>query len=100
MTPLALSRGDVADYVGALIFVYMILIVANVVLSWVALFRPIPYNLALRAVTGFIEESTDPYLNFFRGFVPRIGPLDVSPIVALLALSIVGNWIVVPLIRG
>ena len=29
-------------------------------------FRPIPYNLTLRAVLGFIEETTDPYLNLFR----------------------------------
>lgn len=96
---IALTRGNVADYVSALIFVYTILIIANIVLSWIAQFRPIPYNLTLRAVTGFIEESTNPYLNVFRGFVPRIGPLDISPIVAILVLSI-GGGIVVGLIRG
>ncbi len=99
MILVALSRGDIADYVAALIFVYTVLIIANVVLSWIGQFRPIPYNLTLRAVTGFIESSTDPYLNLFRRFVPRIGPLDISPIVAILALSIVGG-IVVGLIRG
>ena len=46
--------------------------------------------MPLRAVTGFIEESTNPYLNIFRSFIPRIGPLDVSPIVGILVLSIVG----------
>ena len=48
---------------------------------------------------GFIEETTNPYLNLFRAFVPRIGPLDISPIVAILVLSIVGG-LVVGLIRG
>ena len=48
---------------------------------------------------GFIEESTNPYLNLFRRFIPRIGPLDISPIVAILVLSIVGG-LVVDLIRG
>jgi uncharacterized protein YggT (Ycf19 family) len=99
LTLLALTRGDIADYVSALIFVYFVLIIANVVLSWVQQFRPIPYNMPLRAVLGFIEDSTNPYLNLFRAWVPRIGPLDISPIVAILALSIVGG-LVVNLIRG
>ncbi|MQA74378.1 MAG: YggT family protein [Solirubrobacterales bacterium] len=94
-----LTRGDIADYLAALIFVYTILIVANVLLSWVRQFRPIPYNVTLRRVLGFIEESTDPFLNFFRGFIPRIGPLDVSPIVAIIALSVVGG-IAVNLVEG
>ena len=99
MTLLALTRGDIADYVSALLFVYFVLIIANVVLSWVQQFRPIPYNMTLRAVLGFIEDTTNPYLNLFRAWVPRIGPLDISPIVAILVLSIVGG-LIVGLIRG
>ena len=99
LTPVALTRGDIADYASALLFVYFVLIIANVVLSWVQQFRPIPYNTTLRAVLGFIEDTTNPYLNLFRSFVPRIGPLDISPIVAILVLSIVGG-LVVELIRG
>jgi YggT family protein len=99
MSALALTRGNLADYAEALIFVYLILIIANVILSWVQQFRPMPYNLPLRAVTGFIEESTNPFLNIFRSFIPRIGPLDISPIVAILVLSIVGG-LIVDLIRG
>jgi uncharacterized protein YggT (Ycf19 family) len=99
LTLVALTRGDIADYVSALLFVYFVLIIANVVLSWVQQFRPIPYNMALRAVLGFIEDTTNPYLNLFRAWVPRIGPLDISPIIAILALSLVGG-LVVSLIRG
>ena len=99
MTLVALTRGDVAHYVSALLFVYFVLIIANIVLSWVQQFRPIPYNLPLRAVLGFIEESTNPYLNLFRPWVPRIGPLDISPIVAILVLSI-GGGLIVGLIEG
>ncbi len=99
MTVLALSRGNVADYVAALLFVYTVLIIANVILSWIQQFRPIPYSTPIRAVTGFIEETTNPFLNLFRNFIPRIGPLDISPIVAILVLSILGG-VVVGLIRG
>jgi YggT family protein len=95
----AITRGDVADYVDALVFVYFVLILLNIVLSWIQQFRPIPYNLTLRAVIGFIEESTNPYLNVFRRWVPRIGPLDISPILATILLFVVGG-IVSNLIRG
>ncbi len=95
----ALTRGDVADYVAAIFFVYWVLIILNVLLSWIQQFRPIPYNLPLRAVIGFIEETTNPYLNVFRRWVPRIGPLDISPIFATIVLFLVGG-IVVSLIRG
>jgi YggT family protein len=50
-----------------------------------------------------VRETTDPYLNLFRRFVPmvRIGPgaLDLSPIVAVIVLLVV-QAVVVRLIRG
>ena len=98
--PLAVTRGDIADYVAALFLIYTILIFIRVLMSW---FTRIPYNRILNAVLEFIRETTDPYLNLFRKFVPmvRIGPgaLDLSPIVAIIVLMIVQS-IVVGLIRG
>ena len=99
MAAAALTRGDVATYVSALFFVYTMLILASVLLSWIQQFRPIPYNLTLRAVIGFIEETTQPFLNLFRSFVPRLGPLDLSPLVAILVLGLLGG-VVVGLILG
>ncbi len=98
-TVAAFTRDDVAGYISALVFVYLILIILNIALSWIQMFRPIPYNLTLRAVTGFITESTDPYLAVFRRWIPSIGPIDISPILAILTLTIVGR-IVTGLISG
>ena len=36
----------------------------------------------------FIREITDPYLDFFRRFLPPVGGLDFSPIVAVIVLQI------------
>jgi YggT family protein len=98
--PLALDRGDVADYVGALFLVYVILIFARIVISFVP---RMPYRPWLRAVLDFITETTDPYLNFFRRFLPRFGgggfALDLSPMIGLIVLF-VAEAIVVGLIRG
>jgi YggT family protein len=96
----AITRDDIAGYVSKLILVYTILVFIRVLMSW---FTRIPYNPILMAVLDFVRETTDPYLNLFRRFVPmvRIGPgaLDLSPIVAIIVLSIVGR-IVVALIAG
>jgi len=98
--PLAITRGDVADYVNVLFTIYVVLIFIRVLMSW---FTRIPYNTVLNAVLEFVRETTDPYLNLFRKFVPmvRIGPgaLDLSPIVAVIVLLIVQS-IVVRIIAG
>ena len=97
---LAITRGDVADYVGTLVTVYVVLIFIRILLSWLP---RVPYNRILAAVITFITDVTDPYLNLFRRFIPpvRLGPgaLDLSPIVATIVLVLVGG-IVEAAIRG
>lgn len=94
----AIGRGEIADYVGALFTVYLILIFLRIILGWIQQFRPLPYNMTLRAVTGFIEETVDPYLNIFRRIIPPIGGggfgLDLSPILGIFLLYIVQALVV------
>jgi YggT family protein len=104
MTLAAISRDDVALYVDNVFLVFIIMIFASIAISWVVTFRgSLPYNRPLRAVTGFLDETVTPYLNVFRRFLPTVGVggmgLDLSPIVALVALFIV-RAIVVGLISG
>ena len=87
--PLAIDRHDVADYVSAIFIVYIILIFARILIS----FLPrVPYNRPLRAVLDFVTETTDPYLNFFRRFMPPIGgggfALDLSPMIGIILLFV------------
>ena len=100
LLPLALGRGDIADYVDTLVLVYLVLIFIRIIVSW---FRSIPYHPVLSGFLTFVHDVTDPYLNLFRRFIPmaRVGPaaLDLSPIVATFVLLIVGG-IAADLIRG
>jgi YggT family protein len=99
-TWLAVTRGDVADYVEILALVYLVFIFIRIIMSWIP---RIPYNRFLSAVLNFVSDVTDPYLNLFRRFLPpvRLGPgaLDLSPIVATFVLIIVSS-IVANIIRG
>lgn len=96
----AISRYDIADYVSALFLVYIILIFCNVLISYVP---RMPYRPWLRSVLDFITETTNPYLNFFRRFIPPLGgggfALDLSPILGVIALFVL-RAIVVGLIEG
>lgn len=100
MTLLAITRYDVADYVSALFLVYIILIFLNILISWIP---RMPYNRPLRATLDFVKETTDPYLNLFRRFLPPIGgsgfALDLSPMIGVIVLFVL-QGIVVRLIEG
>ena len=95
LAALAITRNDVADYLSTLLTVYIVLIFIRILMSW---FTRIPYNRWLSMVLKFVSDVTDPYLNLFRRFIPpiRIGPgaLDLSPIVAVIVLSIVGGIVI------
>jgi YggT family protein len=98
--PLAITRDDVATYVNAIFIVYIILIFIRVLLSFVP---RMPYNLALRAVVDFVHQTTDPYLNIFRRFLPPVGgggfALDLSPVIGIILLFIL-QAVVVGAIEG
>jgi YggT family protein len=91
---LAVQRDDIADYIDTLVTVYIVLIFVRILISWIP---RIPYNRVLSALITFISDVTDPYLNLFRRFIPavRLGPgaLDLSPIVAVFVLIIVGGLV-------
>jgi YggT family protein len=97
---LADARSEIANYLSAVITVYMILIIAYILSSlFFAFGGRVPYARWSSAILGFLRDVCEPYLGLFRRFIPPLGPLDLSPIVALLVLQIVGG-IVVNQIRG
>jgi YggT family protein len=96
----ATARQDAADFVASLFFVYTLIIVAWIVLSLVfSLGVSLPYNRVVRGTLDFLHDTSEPLLRIFRRLGLRIGPLDLSPIVALIALRIVGG-LLVSIIQG
>ena len=97
---LASTRTEIADFVSALITVYTLIILAYIVINLLFAFGARPgYYRWLDTILTFLRDVAEPYLRIFRRFIPPIGPLDLSPIVAILVLQIVGG-IIVGLIEG
>ena len=88
-------RVTVANYVSALIDVYTILIFAYILSSLYQSFGGnVPYNRPLISVLDFLRQVCDPFLAIFRRFIPPLGGLDLSPIAAILVLTIGGDLLV------
>jgi YggT family protein len=89
------ARSEIADFLSALITVYVLVIIAWVVLSFIfAMGVRLPYSRWVNAVLDFLRDTSTPWLNLFRRLPLRVGPLDLSPIVAILALQILGGIVV------
>ena len=98
--PVAAVRDDVADFLSALLTVYIICLLAYIVINFFFAFGARPgYSRALDAVMTFLRDVSEPYLRIFRRFIPPIGPIDISPIIGILVLQIVGR-LIVGLVRG
>ena len=98
--PLATARATLADYLAALLDVYTILIFAYILTSLYQSFGgKVPYNRLLIGVLDFLRQVCEPYLRIFRRFIPPLGAVDLSPLVAILVLTI-GGGLIVGLIAG
>ena len=62
--------------------IYSLILLVRVLLSW---FPNLDWS---NPVLSTVSSITDPYLNAFRGLIPPLGGLDLSAIVAFLALNL------------
>lgn len=76
---------------ASLITAYSILIIVSVVLSWVSYSSQSPQ---LRRLSELVGVLVDPYLDLFRRVIPPLGGLDLSPIIGLVVLQIIGRALI------
>jgi YggT family protein len=79
---LADADSTVQSFVEVFVGVYVLLIFAFVLTSWIRM----PYSLWLSRIQRFLYDVCEPYLRLFRRVLPSLGPIDVSPIVAVIVL--------------
>ena len=76
---------DVSFLLGVLaqtLSIYTIVLIVRVLLSW---FPNLDWG---NPVLSAVSSITDPYLNIFRGLIPPLGGLDLSAIIAFIALNL------------
>ena len=81
-----------ASIIDNVLYIYMLIIIARALLSWV---NPDPYNSIVR----FLYNVTEPVMGFVRRRVPIVfGGLDLSPILVLLAIVFLQKFLVASLL--
>jgi uncharacterized protein YggT (Ycf19 family) len=73
---------SVESFLRVFVYVYSLVILAYIITSWVRL----PYSPWLNRIQRFLYDVCEPYLRLFRRILPTFGPLDLSPVVAVLFL--------------
>ncbi|MGB6407336.1 MAG: YggT family protein [Planococcus donghaensis] len=68
--------------------IYFYILIVSVFMSWVPSIKESSFG-------QMISKITDPYLDIFRRFIPPIGVIDISPIVAIFTLNLASQGIIV-----
>lgn len=75
------------DTLSMTLTIYTGLLIVRILLTWFPMIDW--YNQPFQA----LSQITDPYLNLFRSFIPPLGGMDLSPILAIFVLQIAGSLI-------
>ena len=85
---------SVLDLFDKIVYLYIWVLIINAVISWLVAFNVL--NTSNRFVYSILEVSyklTAPPLNFIRRFLPNLGPIDISPVILILALVFIRNLV-------
>ena len=77
-----------------LIRIYIWLLIAQAVLSWLLAFGVVNrYNRAVALIGDFLYRVTEPALRPIRNFLPNFGGIDISPIILILLLQMIREYL-------
>jgi YggT family protein len=65
-------------------------ILLYIITSWLRL----PYSSWLNRIQRFLYDVSEPYLRLFRRLLPSTGPLDLSPMIAVIVLVAAGRFVI------
>lgn len=86
----------VASLIDFVITIFIWILIANAVMSWLVAFNVIdPNNSIVRQIGYFLWRITEPVLAPVRKILPSLGGIDLSPIVVIIALYFLRNLILV-----
>ena len=77
-------------FVNVFVTVYTLIIFVYIITSWLRL----PYSPWLNRIQRFLYDVAEPYIRLFRRFLPALGPLDLSPIVAVITLGLLDRVLI------
>jgi uncharacterized protein YggT (Ycf19 family) len=87
---LADAVSSVETFVNVFLILYGLVIFVYIITSWLRL----PYSLTLNRIQRFLYDVCEPYLRLFRRVLPATGAIDLSPMLALIALGVIDRFLI------
>ena len=84
----AVSKAE--TFLNVFVTVYTLIILVYIITSWLRL----PYSPWLNRIQRFLFDVAEPYIRLFRRVLPPMGPLDLSPMVAVIALWLLDRLLI------
>jgi YggT family protein len=85
----------ILDVVLLVLQIYVWLLIAAAVLSWLIAFNVVNTRNQVVSMFGeFLYRITEPLLRPIRGMLPNLGGIDVSPVILILLIFLIENIIV------
>lgn len=89
------------NLINTVISIYIWLLIASAVISWLIAFSVLnTHNRVVYAITDFLYRVTEPALRPIRRFVPSLGGVDISPVVLILLLIFIRDFILLDVARA
>ena len=84
----------VLNLILLLIRIYIWLLIAQAILSWLLAFGVVNrFNRGVAVIGDFLYRVTEPALRPIRSFLPNFGGIDISPIILILVLYFLSDLI-------
>jgi YggT family protein len=77
-----------------ILLIYSWIIIASAIVSWLVAFGVVNVrNQFVRVLVDFLYRITEPVLRPIRRFLPNLGGIDISPVIALLVIFFLDHLI-------
>jgi YggT family protein len=86
---------ELLSFVSYLLTLYVYILIASAVLSWLVAFNVVnPRNPFVMSVGEFLYRITEPVLRPIRNMLPNMGGLDISPVILILIIFFIQSVVV------
>ncbi len=96
---MSLTQALIHHFILPVINLVVFVIFANVILSWLMAFNVVnAHNPIVRTIWRFTGSLTEPLLSPIRRVIPSLGGIDLSPLVLILIIFFVRDWVIIGMI--
>ena len=84
------------QFVDLLFVALTLAIVGRVIMSWVTMFAPT--SSVVQTLNEILHQMTEPILGPLRRVIPPLGMFDLTPMIALILLTVIRTYLIGPLL--